>query len=144
MTPTDERIMRTFLETRTIALVNASMKPERASHAVGNYLASAGYRVIPVNPGHAGEELFGETVVAHLKDIKIDVQMVDVFHRSDRILPIIEDAIEHLNGLKVIWMQLGIRHAEGRKIAEAKGITVFEDRCTAIEHRRLLSHRRAG
>lgn len=78
MTPSDDRILRALLETRTIALVGASMKPERASHRVGSYLASVGYRVIPVNTGHVDRTLFGQTVVGRLSDIKEGVQLIDI------------------------------------------------------------------
>ncbi len=144
MTPTDERIARVLIETRTIALVGASMKPDRASNRVGNYLASVGYRVIPVNPGHVGEKLFGERVVGALSDIKESVQLVDIFRRSEHVLPVVQEAVEHLNDLRVIWMQLDIRNDEARKLAESKGLTVVDDRCTLIEHRRLLTRRQAS
>ena len=138
MIPSDERIARILLETRTIALVGASMKPERASYRVGNYLASVGYRVIGVNTGHVGSTLFGQTIVGSLSDIKDDVQLVDIFRKSERVLPIVEEAIGTLNGLRTIWMQFDIQNEEARALAEAKGLTVIEDRCTAVEHRRLL------
>ena len=138
MTPSDERIARALLETRTIALVGASLNPDRASHRVGTYLASVGYRVIPVNTGHVGKTLFGQTVVGRLSDITEDVQLVDIFRNSDDVVPIVEEALVSLKGLRVIWMQLGIRNAEARRLAEARGLTVFEDRCTSTEHGRLL------
>jgi hypothetical protein len=139
MTPSDERIARALLETRTIALVGASMKPDRPSNRVGTYLASVGYRVIPVNTGHVGKTLFGQTVVGRLSDIKDDVQMVDIFRNSEDALPVVEEALASLKGLRVIWMQLGIENTEARRLAEAKGLMVFENRCTASEHRRLLT-----
>ena len=138
MTPSDERIARSLLETRTIALVGASMNPARDSHRVGQYLADTGYRVIPVNPRYVGQELFGEPFVAQLKDIKDDVQLIDIFRPSRAVLPFVEEALEHTSGLRVVWMQLNIRNAEAKALAEAKGVTVVENRCTLIEHRRLL------
>ncbi len=139
MTPSDERLARALLETRTIALVGASMKPVRPSHRVGQYLTSAGYRVIPVNPGHAGKYLFGEKIVARLSDIQDEVQLIDIFVKSENVLPHVKEAAAHLGGLRVVWMQLDIRNEAARVLAESKGLTVVEDRCTAIEHRRLLS-----
>lgn len=144
MIPSDERIARILLETRTIALVGASMKPERASYRVGNYLASVGYRVIGVNTGHVGSTLFGQTIVGSLSDIKDDVQLVDIFRKSERVLPIVEEAIGTLNGLRTIWMQFDIQNEEARALAEAKGLTVIEDRCTAVEHRRLLGQSKSA
>ncbi len=138
MTPSDERIARSLLETRTIALVGASMNPARDSHRVGRYLADAGYRVIPVNPRYVGQELFGEPFEAQLKDIKDDIQLIDIFRPSHAVLPFVEEALEHTAGLRVVWMQLNIRNAEARALAEARGVAVVENRCTLIEHRRLL------
>ncbi|MBT8459228.1 MAG: CoA-binding protein [Boseongicola sp.] len=142
--PSDERIARLLLETRTIALVGASMKPGRASFRVGNYLASVGYRVIGVNTGHVGKTLFGQPIVRSLSDIQEDVQLVDIFRKSERVLPDVEEALASLNGLRGIWMQLDIRNAEARNLAESKGLTVIEDRCTAIEHRRLLGRSKSA
>jgi predicted CoA-binding protein len=115
------------------------MKSDRPSHRVGAYLASVGYRVIPVNTGHVGRPLFGETVVGRLADIKGDVQLVNIFRNSDDVLPVVEEALTALSGLRFIWMQLDIQNAEARRLAEEKGVLVFENRCTASEHRRLLN-----
>jgi len=144
MIPSDERIARALLETRTIALVGASIKPDRPSHRVGNYLASVGYKVIPVNPRYLGKTLFGQTVVARLSDIKEDVHLVDIFRKSENVLPVVEEALAALKGLRVIWMQLDIRNPDARALAEAEGLTVVDDRCTAIEHRRLLMSRNSA
>lgn len=144
MTPSDERIARVLLETRTIALVGASVNPGRDSYRVGRYLANSGYRVIPVNPKYVGRYLFGEAFVARLEDIKDEVQLVDIFRPSEAILPIVEEALKHTAGLRFVWMQLEIQNSEARAIAEAQGLTVIEDRCTLIEHKRLLSGDEAG
>ena len=141
MIPADERLTRLLLETRVIAMVGASLKPARPSHGVGEYMAASGYRVIPVNPGHAGKTLFGETVVASLADIDVPVDMLNIFRRSDQIAPVVEEGLAALPGLKSVWMQLGLSNAEGRAMAEARGLTVVEDRCLLIEHRRLIRGR---
>ena len=99
------------------------------------YLQGKGYRVIPVNPGIAGQELLGETVYASLRDIPDKVDMVDVFRASDQAAPIVEDAIAI--GAKVVWMQLGIRNDEAAARAEAAGIEVIMNRCPKIEFGRL-------
>jgi len=139
MTPTDEKLAQIILETRTIAMVGASIKPERASNRVGNYMARRGYRVIPVNPGHAGKTLFGQTVVATLSEIDEPVEMLNIFRRSEDVLRPVEEALQHLQGLKSIWMQLGITNAEARGRATAQGLDVVEDRCLLIEQGRLLA-----
>ena len=144
MTPSDEHFARILLETRSIAMVGASVKPHRPSHRVGNYLASVGYRVLAVNPGHAGEKLFGETVRASLADIDIQIDLVSVFCRSDRVPGVVEAALGALPDLKVIWMQEGVADADARKRAEEQGIEVIENTCIATMHRRLLGPRAAS
>lgn len=136
---TDDATLRRILtETRTIAMVGASPNPARPSHRVGRFLAARGYRVIPVNPGHAGGTLFGATVVPQLSAIDEPVDMLDIFRRSDAVLPVVQAALEHLPGLSTVWMQLGVSNAEARALAEAQGVTVVENRCPAIDIPRLL------
>lgn len=138
MNLTDERLTQLLLETHTIVMVGASLKPARASHRVGYYLAEQGYRVIPVNPGHVGEVLFGEPIVGSLADVEGPVDMLNIFRRSEFILPIVEQGLATLAGLKSVWMQLDLRSDKAREMAAAKGLSVVEDRCLAIEHRRLI------
>ena len=141
MTPLDERLNRLLLETRTIVMVGASLNPARASHRVGAYMAGQGYRVIPVNPGHAGKTLFGETIVARMEDVSEPVDMLNIFRQSELIPPVVETGLEALNGLKSVWMQLGLTSEEARRMAEARGKTVVENRCLIIEHMRLIGRR---
>lgn len=142
MTLNDDSALHQILtETRVIALVGASHKPERPSHRVAQYLRNQGYRVIPVNPGLAGQTLFGETVYASLTAIPGDIQvdMVDVFRRSEDALPVVQEAVTALPGLKAIWLQLGIRNDDAAAIARDAGIAFVQDRCTKIEHARLVA-----
>lgn len=138
MTNYDDSFIRSVLErTKTIALVGASLKPARASHRVGEFLASKGYRVIPVNPGHVGERLFGEEIVASLGDIDVPVDMVDIFRRSDAVGLVVEEALK-LDGLQTVWMQLGVINEKAEQAAKAAGLDVIMDRCPAIEYPRLI------
>src|SRR5271169_5849901 len=99
--------LRAILRTvKVIAMVGASSNWNRPSYFVMKYLQSKGYRVIPVNPGTAGQQLLGETIYASLRDIPDDIDMVDVFRTSDAVVPIVQDAIAI--GAKVVWMQLGV------------------------------------
>ena len=141
MTIADERLSKILLDTRVIAMVGASVRPDRPSFRVGTYMAAQGYRVIPVNPGHAGETLFGQTVVASLDAIPDKVDMLNIFRRADQIAPVVREGLEALPGLKYVWMQLGLSNAEGRKLAEDAGLSVVEDRCLLIEHQRLIRPR---
>ncbi|MGH1368708.1 MAG: CoA-binding protein [Maritimibacter sp.] len=140
-TYSDDLIKTTLSQTRTIALVGYSAKPDRASHRVAGFLANAGYRVIPVNPGLAGKTALGEVIVARLADIPKDAQvdMVDIFRASDAAGMIVQEALAHLPDLKTIWMQLGVINEEAAQLAQDAGKTVIMDRCPKIEISRLLS-----
>lgn len=137
---TDARLKSILTSTRVIGLVGLSHKPERASHGVAAFLARKGYRVIGVNPGLAGQEMFGETVVGSVSDLPAETDMIDLFRRSDAVAPIVDEALSALPGLKTVWMQLGVENAEARAQAEAKGVTVIENRCPKIEYPRLFGN----
>lgn len=121
-------------DTRTIAMVGASPNWNRPSYFVMKYLQGKGFRVIPVNPRAAGEEILGERVYAALTDVPVPVDMVDVFRAADAAPGIVADAIKI--GAKVVWMQLGVRHDDAAAEAEAHGIKVVMDRCPKIEYGR--------
>ena len=131
----DWQIRRILRDVNTVAMVGASTNWNRPSYFAMKYMQDNGYRVIPVNPRSAGETLLGEDVVASLKDITVPVDMVDIFQRSDRVPPVVDQAIEI--GAKVVWMQLTVRHDEAAKKAEDAGLTVIMDRCPKIEFARL-------
>lgn len=143
MTQTDiaPRLRNILTTTRVIGLVGLSNKPARASYRVAEFLAAKGYRVIGVNPGLAGQEMFGEQVVASVKDLPPETDMIDLFRNSDAVGPIVAEALEALPGLRTVWMQLEIFNAEARAAAEAKGIEVIEDHCPKIEYPRLFGDR---
>src|ERR1700733_14090335 len=128
--------LRSILErVKTIALVGASANWNRPSYFVMKYLQGKGYRVIPVNPGTAGQDLLGERIYANLRAIPEKIDMVDVFRASEAAGPIMDDAIAI--GAKVVWMQLGVRNDEAAAKGEAAGIEVIMNRCPKIEFGRL-------
>ena len=107
--------------TRTIAVVGLSNNPERDSHRVSSYMQSQGYRIIPVNP--VIEEALGEKSYPDLKSVPEPIDMVDVFRRSDQVMPVVDEAIEV--GAKYIWMQDGVINEEAKARAEAAGVPVI-------------------
>ncbi|MET3130189.1 putative CoA-binding protein [Oxalobacteraceae bacterium GrIS 1.11] len=130
-------IARILADSRTIAVVGLSTKPERASFQVANYLQANGYRILPVNPAYAGATIFGERCHASLAEaaaavapLRIDI--VDCFRKSGDILPIAQDAIEV--GASCLWLQLDIVNREAAELAQAAGLDVVENRCLKIEH----------
>jgi predicted CoA-binding protein len=117
---------------KTIAVVGLSSNPMRASHGVAEYLKSAGYRIIPVNPNET--EVLGEKAYARLEDVPEPVDIVDVFRRAEEVPAVAESAIKIK--AKVLWMQLGIENAGAAEKARAAGLVVVEDSCLMVEHRR--------
>ena len=136
---TQPDIARIAAETRTIAVVGLSPKPDRPSHGVARFLQQMGYRVIPVNPGHAGEKILGETTYATLSDIPPaeSVDMVDIFRRSEAVPAVVDEALAALPGLKTVWMQIGVMHEGAAAKARAAGVTVVQDRCPRIDFPRV-------
>lgn len=142
--PDDATLKRILTRTRVIAVVGVSDNPVRPSYFVARYLCLRGFRVIPVNPGVAGQELFGETVRARLADCPPEVDMVDIFRRSDQVPPLVDEAIAHLPNLRTIWLQVGIESAAARAAAQARGIDFVQNRCPKIEYQRLFGELRMG
>ncbi|MEO5338430.1 MAG: CoA-binding protein [Magnetospirillum sp. WYHS-4] len=136
----DETLRRILKEVRTIAMVGASPKWNRPSSFAMKYLQGKGYRVIPVNPGHAGKPILGETTYAALDEVPAPIDMVDVFRSSDAALEVVEDAIrlKDEKGIRVVWMQLGVRNDEAAAKAAAAGLEVVMNRCPKIEYGRLF------
>lgn len=124
---------------RTIAVIGASANPSRPSYGVMRFLLSKGYHVIPVNPGHAGQEIHGQPVVARLADIDEPVDMVDIFRAADQLPVVVDDVLAMKTLPKVLWGQLSVRNDAAAEKAEAKGMTVIMDRCPAIEYPRVMA-----
>ena len=133
--PDDAGLARLLGETRTIAVVGLSSKPDRPSNEVAAYLQRQGYRIVPVNPRET--EVLGETAYPTLDDVPGDVaiDLVDVFRRAEDTPAVAEEAVRR--GARVLWLQLGIESEEARRIAEDAGIAVVMDRCIMVDHRAL-------
>jgi predicted CoA-binding protein len=133
----DDAYIRDILKrVKTIAAVGISANDMRPSYFAMLYLQSKGYRVIPINPRYAGQQILGETVLGALDDLPEPPDMVQVFRKSADAPPVIEDAIRV--GAKVLWLQLGVRHDEAAEKARQAGLAVVQDRCPKIEYGRLF------
>ena len=131
----DDLIRDVLTSVRTIALVGASPKPDRASYDVMRFLLERGYEVYPVNPAAGADEILGRKVYERVVDVPEAIDMVDVFRRSEVAGEACDEAIAA--GAGVVWMQLGVINEEGKQRAEAAGLKVIMDRCPKIEIRRL-------
>jgi uncharacterized protein len=126
-------IAQILRQVKTIALVGASQNPSRPSYGVMKFMLQHGYRVIPINPGLAGQELLGQRVVASLVDVDEPLDMVDIFRNSEAAGDVVDEALALVPLPKVIWMQIGVRHDEAATRAENAGLKVVMDRCPKIE-----------
>ena len=135
----DAFIRRVLDQTSTIAMVGASANWVRPSNFAMKYLQQKGYRVVPVNPGNAGNEIHGETCYAGLVDVPAPFEMVDIFRRPEDASGIVDEAISLKDdkGIRVIWMQIGVIDEDAAAGAEAAGLKVIMDRCPKIEFGRL-------
>ncbi|MBE6171408.1 MAG: CoA-binding protein, partial [Enterococcus faecium] len=129
--PEQANIFRYLQEAKTIAVVGLSNKPERTSYQIAQLLQEHGYRIIPVNPVLAGEEVLGEPVVAQLTDINEPIDIVDIFRRSEFLPEVAADFLK--TDAKVFWAQLGIENEEAAEMLQAAGRNdIVMDRCIKI------------
>ncbi|TCJ19905.1 CoA-binding protein [Rubrobacter taiwanensis] len=133
--PSDAEIREILQAAKNIAVVGLSDKPHRTSHRIARFLQSAGYRVLPVNPNLSGPVL-GEEPYASLREIEEEIDIVDVFRRSEFVGPVAEDAVAA--GAKVLWMQLGVINEAAARYAAERGLTVVMDRCIKVDHASLV------
>jgi uncharacterized protein len=133
--PTGDPIVDILRSAKTIAVVGLSSNPRRPSHEVASYLQNAGYTILPVNPNET--EVLGQKSYARLEDVPVPIDIVDVFRRPNHVPAVADSAIAvHA---KVLWLQQGITHAEAAEKARAAGLTVIEDTCLFVEHKRRRS-----
>jgi len=135
----DDYIADILRAARVFAFVGASANTVRPSYFAMKYLLGKGYKVHPVNPGLAGQEILGQQVYASLADVPAPVDVVDIFRNSEAALGIAREAIglKDKLGLKAVWMQLGVRNGEAADEVEAAGLKVVMNRCPKIEYGRL-------
>jgi uncharacterized protein len=135
----DDYIAGILRGARGLAMIGASANTIRPSYFAMKYLLAKGYRVVPVNPGLTGQQILGQDVVATLAEVTGPVEIVDIFRNSEAALEITREAIQLKDrlGIKVIWMQLGVRNDAAAAEAEAAGLKVIMNRCPKIEYGRL-------
>lgn len=132
-----DRVREILTSARTIAVLGASTKTERPAYYVPDYLFAQGYRVIPVNPLHRDETLWGEPFRVKLQDLAQDVDIVDVFRHPAALPQHLDEFLAMRPAPKVVWFQQGIRNDDVAAQLIAAGIEVVQDRCTLADHRRL-------
>ncbi len=130
--PSADPILDILARYKTIAVVGLSSNPARPSYGVTEYMQSAGYRIVPVNPNE--REVLGEQSYASLEDVPQKIEIVDIFRRPEEVAPVVDAAIRA--GAKVVWMQLGIANEAAAKKAQAAGLTVVMDACILVEHQK--------
>ncbi|MFT7145440.1 MAG: putative CoA-binding protein [Yoonia sp.] len=144
MSYSDNYLRDILKRTKTVAVVGVSANPVRPSYFVARYLGLRGIRVILINPGLAGQKLFGETVYSDVTQVPIDVDMIDIFRRSDAVPEIVDASLQRWPDLQTIWMQIGVTHAQAAAKAQARGVDVIQGRCPKIEYQRLFGELRMG
>jgi predicted CoA-binding protein len=133
LTAAVSRLLKTVT---SIAIVGLSPKEHRPSHMVGRYLLDAGYTIYPVNPGQ--NEILGQVCYADVRSIPFPIDVIDIFRRSEEVLPVVEQLLQ-LNPLPLaVWMQLGVINEAAAALARAKGILVVMDRCLKVDHQMLI------
>ena len=136
----DVMMQRVLKDTRTIAMAGASPNWVRPSNFAMKYLLGKGYKVHPINPGHAGKEIWDQKVYASLSDVPGPIDMLDIFRNSAAAGDLVDEAIKLKDEkqIKIVWLQLGVINYEAAARAEAAGLTVIMDRCPKIEYGRLF------
>lgn len=132
--PSNEERRQLLEEAKTIAVVGLSNKPDRTSYMVADAMRHAGYRIIPVNPVIAGETVLGEKAVASLTEIDEPVDIVNIFRKSEDIVPVAEETKKMKHKPKAFWMQQGISNDEAAAMVSEEGIAVINDMCIKVDH----------
>jgi predicted CoA-binding protein len=129
-------IPQILLEYKSIAVVGASSNPERDSHSVTKFMLNQKYNVLPVNPMYT--EVLGKTCYPSLLDLPVKIELVDIFRKSEQVVPIVEQAIKI--GAKAVWMQLGVINEEAANLALSAGLNVAMNRCWKIEYQNYMNN----
>ena len=129
-------IKKILSKNKTIAMIGVSKNSSKPSTIVMKYMQKYGYKVVPINPSAKGEKILGEEVFGKLDEIKIPIDIVDVFRPSKEAVEIAKDTVKI--GAKVLWLQLGISSNEAKVIVETNNIDYVENRCTKMEYQKIF------
>ena len=130
-------IAKILQENKVIASVGVSLNPIKPSFLVGRWLSLRGFTIIPVNPGYVGKTMWGNVTYAEISQIKEQIDMVQIFRRSEAVPEIVDEALEYLPGLKTIWMQIGVMNEKAADYARGCGVEVVQNLCPKMEIQRL-------
>ncbi len=130
-----QKIEHILKNTKTIALVGATFREEMAANYVMKYLLDQGYQVFPINPKYAGQKLHNQTIYADMKDIKEEIDMVDIFRPGTEAEAIVKQSVD--KNVKYIWLQLGIISKDAEDLALKNNKVFIQNRCTLVEHQKL-------
>ena len=131
-----DKIKEILSKYKTIAMVGVSKDDKKPSTIVMKYMQKYGFKVIPINPSAKGQTILGEEVYEKLEDIKIPIDIVDVFRPSLEVIKLAEESVKI--GAKVFWLQLGIKSFEAKELIESNNIKYIENRCTKMEYQKLF------
>jgi uncharacterized protein len=129
--------IKEYYQLKNIAVVGVSKNEEKPSHEVPKYLIEHGYNVIPINPTLS--EVLGRKAYPTIADIQERIDIVDVFRKSEDVPAVVDDLLQKKNGIKVLWMQIGIYNEDAERKAKENGIDVVYNRCMMEEHKRLFN-----
>jgi uncharacterized protein len=129
--------IKEYYQLKNIAVVGVSKNEEKPSHEVPKYLIERGYNVIPINPTLT--EVLGRKAYPTIADIQERIDIVDVFRKSEDVPAVVDDLLQKKNGIKVLWMQIGIYNEDAERKAKENGIDVVYNRCMMEEHKRLFN-----
>lgn len=136
--PPDDQLTKLLQQVKTVAVIGASTRDGRPANYVPTYISEQGYDVVGVNPMSVGQELFGKPIVATLADLNHPVDLVNVFRRNEDIPGHLQEILSLSPLPRAVWIQKGLRHDETAAALRAQGITVIQDRCMLVEHKRLI------
>jgi predicted CoA-binding protein len=133
-----EKVLEMLQNSKTIAVIGMKVNEVETAYRIPYYMSKHGYKIYPVNPKHAGKKLLGETFVSRVNELKVPIDLVDIFRRPEFLTGHAKEILD-MNPLpKYVWFQLGIVNDEAARMLEEKGIKVIQDECIMVEHTKYM------